>query len=160
MIYKTLRFIFMIHWAYFVFTLLDILICKRFISGHLKWRKKAEVVNSLRESLMSNQIEAILLWSYYCTLVLNWSHYCAVILLLDLSLTIVPWSGSTGKQSLPTPESHPRQPESPTNRQKSSCTVLILLIPAKMAELHKEWDWHIFQFTNLWERERALLRHF
>ena len=32
-----------------------------------------------------------------------------------------PWSGSRGKQSLPTPESHPRQPESPTRRQKSSC---------------------------------------
>ena len=32
-----------------------------------------------------------------------------------------PWSGSRGKQSLPTPESHPRQPDSPTRRQKSSC---------------------------------------
>ena len=31
-----------------------------------------------------------------------------------------PWSGSRGKQSLPTPESHPRQPDSPTRRQKSS----------------------------------------
>ena len=35
--------------------------------------------------------------------------------------SLSPWSGSRGKQSLPTPESHPRQPDSPTRRQKSSC---------------------------------------
>ena len=38
------------------------------------------------------------------------------------NLIIIPCSGSKGKQSLPTPESHPRHPESPTRRQKSSWT--------------------------------------
>ena len=41
--------------------------------------------------------------------------------MFSYNMIISPWSGSRGKQSLPTPESHPRQPDSPTRRQKSSC---------------------------------------
>ena len=43
-------------------------------------------------------------------------------------MIISPWSGSRGKQSLPTPESHPRQPDSPTRRQKSSCAKKVFIV--------------------------------
>ena len=60
---------------------------------------------------------------------------------------LLPWSGSIGKQSLPTPESHPRHPESPTRRQKSSCARHNIFWFFQH-QIIIQWEWIVFHLNS------------